>query len=65
MLANGLIIAFVSAYCAIVLYGHFLLLQAARPSLLPKPGEHQDNSANLSEPETVARAELSEPKLAA
>jgi hypothetical protein len=64
MLANGLIIAFVSAYGAIVLFGHFLLLKAAWPGLLPKPGEPQNNTADLNESE-AATTELSEPKLAA
>ena len=64
MLANGLIIAFVSAYGAIVLLGHFLLLQAAWPGLLPKPGEPQNNTADLSESDTDAHTGLSEPKLA-
>ena len=52
MFANVLLIAFVSAYCAIVLLGHVLLLMAIWPdfSLERRARQHDNADPDRSEP---------------
>jgi hypothetical protein len=47
MVANILFIAFVSAFCAVVLYGHYLLLLAVWPNLLTRRGDVPEEPSDI------------------
>lgn len=66
MLAYSLYVVFVSAFVALVVLGHVLLLQAVWPKFLPSLRQPTEHPAPIQDDATNAiSAEHSAPKIAA